>query len=348
MPTATDTIRIERHVPNRGGKEQIHTYIHATGPSPSPAPHRSLGLGLLGMVRTRSRSTTRVHARQAARYARGCTERRTRDHSRRITRRVRRTDHAPIHDSVCTPRRFPCSLMTTYHHAACSPSGGGPRDTGMYGQGAPLDCAPPPWHECAAVHSSRASTRQACSSHSHARCGACGGVLSRQDSRPTTCTCGSLSLPRRGASARMRRRASLRREGGGGRESRAPRSARPDPTRAHPAASRVGPYGHRRTRAPRSSPVVSCHAAGGFSPLCARAAVRGQVGSMPLVPCALAMPAPDGPAPRPSEEDAVQNPPAVGRRRARGRRTAARKPAGRGRRRRAADLRTDGRASDAT
>ena len=62
-----------------------HTYIHATGPSPSPAPHRSLGLGLLGMVRTRSRSTTRVHARQAARCARGCTERRTRDHSRRIT-----------------------------------------------------------------------------------------------------------------------------------------------------------------------------------------------------------------------------------------------------------------------
>ena len=121
---------------------------------------------------------------------------------------------------------------------------------------------------------------------SHARCGACGGVLSRQDSRPTTCTCGSLSLPRRGASARMRRRASLRREGGGGRVSRAPRSARPDPTRAHPAASRVGPYGHRRTCAPRSSPVVSCHAAGGFSPLCARAAVDGQVGSMPLVPCA--------------------------------------------------------------
>ena len=109
---------------------------------------------------------------------------------------------------------------------------------------------------------------------SHARCGACGGVLSRQDSRPTTCTCGSLSLPRRGASARMRRRASLTRERGGGRESRAPRSARPDPTRAHPAASRVGPYGHRRTRAPRSSPVVSCNAAGGFSPSCARAAVE--------------------------------------------------------------------------
>ena len=63
----------------------IHTYIHVTGPSPSPAPHRSLGLGLLGMVRTRSRSTTHVHARQAARCARGCTERRTRDHSRRIT-----------------------------------------------------------------------------------------------------------------------------------------------------------------------------------------------------------------------------------------------------------------------
>ena len=96
---------------------------------------------------------------------------------------------------------------------------------------------------------------------SHARCGACGGVLPRQDSRPTACTCGSPSLPRRGASARMRRRASLRREGGGGRVSRAPRSARPDPTRAHPAASRVGPYGHRRTRAPRSSPVVSCDAA---------------------------------------------------------------------------------------
>ena len=182
--------------------------------------------------------------------------------------------------------------MTTYHHAACSPSGGGPRVTGMYGQGAPLDCAPPPWHECASAAgcSFHASTRQACSSHSHARCGACGGVLSRQDSRPTTCTCGSLSLPRRGASARMRRRASLRRERGGGRESRAPRSARPDPTRAHPAASRVGPYGHRRTRAPRSSPVVSCNAAGGFSPLCARAAVEGQVGLRSLVPCALAMP----------------------------------------------------------
>ena len=162
----------------------------------------------------------------------------------------------------------PVFSHATYHHAACSLSGGGPRVMGMYGQGAPLDCAPPPWHECASAAgcSFHASTRQACSSHSHARCGACGGVLSRQDSRPTTCTCGSPSLPRRGASARMRRRASLAREGGGGRESRAPRSARPDPTQAHPAASRVGPYGHRRTRAPRSSPVVSCHAAGGFSP----------------------------------------------------------------------------------
>ena len=112
---------------------------------------------------------------------------------------------------------------------------------------------------------------------SHARCGACGGVLSRQDSRLTACTGGSLSLPRRRWW-----------EGGGGRVSRAPRSARPDPTRAHPAASRVGPYGHRRTRAPRSSPVVSCHrcAAGGFSPLCARAAVDGHVGLRSLVPCA--------------------------------------------------------------
>ena len=110
---------------------------------------------------------------------------------------------------------------------------------------------------------------------SHARCGACGGVLSRQDSRLTACTGGSLSLPRRRWW-----------EGGGGRVSRAPRSARPDPTRAHPAASRVGPCGHRRTRAPRSSPVVSCNAAGGFSPLCARAAVEGQVGLVPLVPCA--------------------------------------------------------------
>ena len=79
---------------------------------------------------------------------------------------MRRTDHAPIHDSVCTPRRFPCSLMTTYHHAACSHSGGGPRVMGTYGQGAPLDCAPPPWHECASAAdcSFHASTRQACSS----------------------------------------------------------------------------------------------------------------------------------------------------------------------------------------
>ena len=37
---------------------------------------------------------------------------------------------------------------------------------GMYGQGAPLDCAPPPWHECASAAgcSFHASTRQACSS----------------------------------------------------------------------------------------------------------------------------------------------------------------------------------------
>ena len=175
----------------------------------------------------------------------------------------------------------PVFSHATYHHAACSLSGGGPRVMGMYGQGAPLDCAPPPWHECASAAgcSFHASTRQACSSHSHARCGACGGVLSRQDSRLTACTGGSLSLPRRRWW-----------EGGGGRVSRAPRSARPDPTRAHPAASRVGPYGHRRTRAPRSSPVVSCHAAGGFSPSCARAAIDGHVGFDSLVPCAPAMP----------------------------------------------------------
>ena len=239
--------------------------------------------------------------------------------------------------------------MTMYHHAACSLSGGGPRVMGMYGQGAPLDCAPPPWHECASAAgcSFHASTRQACSSHSHARCGACGGVLPRQDSRPTACTGGSLSLPRRGASARMRRRASLTRERGGGRESRAPRSARPDPTRAHPAASRVGPYGHRRTRAPRSSPVVSCHAAGGVSPYARVRPSMVRSACVPWCPAPQRCLASDGPALRPSEEDAVQNPPAVGRRRARGRRTAARKPAGRGRRRRAAGLRTDGRASDA-
>ena len=56
--------------------------------------------------------------------------------------------------------------MTTYHHAACSHPGGDLRVTGMYGQGAPLSCAPPPWHECASAAgcSFRASTRQACSS----------------------------------------------------------------------------------------------------------------------------------------------------------------------------------------
>ena len=194
------------------------------------------------MVRTRSRSTTHVHARQAARCARGCTERHTRDHSRRIThmcdeRIMRRYTTACAHRGGSRLLSWPCTIMPralslaeVHESRAC---------TGR----APLSTAPPLHGMSARPLLAAASTLPPVRHArvlSHARCGACGGVLPRQDSRPTACTCGSLSLPRRGASARMRRRASLTRERGGGRESRAPRSARPDPTRAHPAEAAWG------------------------------------------------------------------------------------------------------------
>ena len=68
------------------------------------------------MVRTRSRFTTHVHAWQAARCARGCTERHTRDHSRRIThmcdeRIMRRYTTACAHRGGSRLLSWPCTIM---------------------------------------------------------------------------------------------------------------------------------------------------------------------------------------------------------------------------------------------
>ena len=182
----------------------------------------------------------------------------------------------------------PVFSHATYHHAACSLSGGGPRVTGMYGQGAPLDCAPPPWHECASAAgcSFHASTRQACSStlactvwgmrwctvapglathHMHMR-------LSLTPSARRQCT----HAPPRLASA------------GGRWWEREPR-----PPFSTPGSHSGAPRGKPR-RALRPSPhartaQLPCRelpCGRGVLTLCARAAVDGQVGSMPLVPCA--------------------------------------------------------------
>ena len=163
------------------------------------------------MVRTYFRFTAHVHAWQAARCARGCPERRSRDHSRRITRmcdeRITRR-----FTTVCThrggSRLLPCpctimphalSLAEVHESRACT--------------GRALLSTAPPLHGMSARPLLAAASTLPPVRHarvlSHARCGACGGVLPRQDSRHTACTCGSPSLPRRGASARMRRRASL-------------------------------------------------------------------------------------------------------------------------------------------
>ena len=269
--------------------------------------------------------------------------------------------------------------MTTYHHAACSPSGGGPRVTGMYGQGAPLDCAPPPWHECASAAgcSFHASTRQACSSS-------------------LACTVWGMrwcTVAPGLATHRMHRRLSLTpsAEVVGGRwwesEPRPPFST----PGSHPGAPRGKPR-----RALRPSPhartaqlpcrelqcgrgVLTLMRACGRRWAC-RLAFLGALRPACLNGLSIHLRTPPCPPRRRTTEwdapsgaravaplrvvqpgfspSAPQSPAAsrrlaatarrLGRRRARGRRTAARKPAGRGRRRRAADLRTDGRASDAT